>query len=206
MSYNWEEIFKNTSSQELYKIYKGQTPKTGEAIHFAKKELDRRGFDFKNMDNNRKNWQLINTLEDEEFDRLNLSRQNTLYISFKKFILICIGTLVFFYVLNRYENKTITEYVEMIPFLIIFSVIWVLINNLIFKYQLKTRKRRQEKIRQLKKEVDFQNNPENKAVIEKDVTIKENKLHNTLISQIIITSIIIIMTIALVMIYQIFIK
>jgi len=49
MSYNWEEILKEKSDIELFNIYKGRTHLSGEAVEFAKKELENRNVDFNNL-------------------------------------------------------------------------------------------------------------------------------------------------------------
>jgi len=49
MSYNWEKIFKDKTNLELYNIYKGKTHLSGDAIEFAKKELECRNLDVNNL-------------------------------------------------------------------------------------------------------------------------------------------------------------
>ena len=65
MSYNWEKIFKRKTEMELYKIYSGETQLDLEAIKFAKKELDYRKFEFNNIDEFKKQWNIRTKLEEE---------------------------------------------------------------------------------------------------------------------------------------------
>jgi hypothetical protein len=44
MSYNWEQIFKEKSTAELYEIYSGRSFLPIETIDFAKRELENRNF------------------------------------------------------------------------------------------------------------------------------------------------------------------
>ena len=48
MSYNWEKIFEKKSTKELFKIYKGNSFLSKDASIYAKKELEKRNFDFNN--------------------------------------------------------------------------------------------------------------------------------------------------------------
>ncbi len=179
MYYNWEEIFKTTSSEDLYRIYQGHALKPKEAIPFAKKELERRGFDFNDMDNNKKRWQLINALEDQTLD--NISNHTSVYISFKYFLLILMVMLLFSYLVDMEENSPYTW--ENLIFPVTLSIILVLINNLHFKYQYNKRKKIQDKIDRLKKELhcDGVEEPEklfqDKDVFRQDVKLKKKELH-----------------------------
>ncbi len=49
MDYNWKEIFKEKSNNELFKIFLGDSYLPEETKKFAKKELLNRNFDFNNM-------------------------------------------------------------------------------------------------------------------------------------------------------------
>ena len=133
MGYDWEQIFRNTSSQELYKIYRGQTIKPKEAIQYAKKELDRRGFDFSNMEQNKKDWELLNTMEEEAVNRLNFSNRMTEYISFKKYMIILIVVLILFFSYAWIKDGNFECFTIVIPIVIGFFGIYTVINNLIYK-------------------------------------------------------------------------
>ncbi len=180
MRYNWEEIFKTTSSEDLYRIYKGYSLKPKEAIPFAKKELERRGFDFNDMDNNKKRWQLINALEDKELEHIGTQTRETFYIPFKYLPLVLAGLGLLVYFIIREENKPF-DWNEF-WFLMGFFTILILVNNTISMYRYKTRKRLQNKIDRLKKELHCNNiaEPEecfqDKNVFQQDVKRKKKEL------------------------------
>ena len=46
MDYNWEEIFRKKNDKELYKIYIGEQKLNLEAKEYAKRELEKRNFNF----------------------------------------------------------------------------------------------------------------------------------------------------------------
>ncbi len=175
MSYDWEKIYRETSSQELYRIYKGQTTKTGEAILFAKKELDRRGFDFNNMEMNIKNWQLINALEDEKLEEISRIEMNNSYVSFKGFILLLLGTTTLVYGVNWFDNQPLESFIESLPFVVILTIVYVLINNMIYNYYQKKYKKRQQKIAELKQILRLHNNEQDNKIFRKDLKVIENE-------------------------------
>ena len=66
MEYNWKEIFKNKSDRELYRIFIGKSMLSTDAQEFARIELERRNFNFENMDKHRRKWELENLIEEEK--------------------------------------------------------------------------------------------------------------------------------------------
>lgn len=66
MKYNWPEIFKNKSDKELYNIWLGKSLMGSEVIEFARIELERRNFNFKNLDKHLLKWELENLIEEEK--------------------------------------------------------------------------------------------------------------------------------------------
>ncbi len=176
MTYDWEKIFKSMSGQELYKIYTGRTLKPKEAIPFAKKELEQRGFDFDNMSVNIKTWQLMNALEDKTYDYRYLSR-----ISLKNYILTLIGTLIIFYFIGDYGENLKFFWKDLI-FPVLFFTIIAIIDNLIYKYRYRERIRRQKEIDRLKDELKLQNIRqsnklfEGKEFFQKDFDIQQKRI------------------------------
>ena len=69
MRKNWEKIFKNQTSGELYKIYSGKTKLGHVAIEFAKKELENRNIDFDNIDKYKTKWELEKLIKENEEGR-----------------------------------------------------------------------------------------------------------------------------------------
>lgn len=66
MKYNWTEIFKNKSDEELYNIWLGKSLMGSEVIEFARIELERRNFNFKNLNKHLLKWELENLIEEEK--------------------------------------------------------------------------------------------------------------------------------------------
>lgn len=66
MKYNWPEIFKNKSDKELYNIWLGKSLMGSEVIEFARIELERRNFNFKNLNKHLLKWELENLIEEEK--------------------------------------------------------------------------------------------------------------------------------------------
>ncbi len=204
MTYNWEKIFESMSSQELYKIYTGQTLKPKEAIPFAKKELDKRGFDFEDMDTNIKNWQLINALEDKEYDWVNYGF--IFHIPLKLFPLFVIGFAIFFYLLGYYTEDSEYTWKELIlPTSL--ATITILTHNLIYKYRKNQRKKRQQKIDRLRAELKHQGISKNnklfqdKGVFKKDFDIQQEKI-STLYQLQIIGLIVMTIILLLILVYR----
>ncbi len=176
MSYDWEKIYRDTSSQELYRIYKGHTTKTGDAIRFAKKELDGRGFDFNDMEKNIKNWQLINALEDEKLEELSRMEMSNSYVSFRGGILLLIGTVALVYCINWFEDKPIDSFIDGLPFVLVLTGANVVINNLIYKHYKNKREKRQQKIAELKHALKLQNNEQDNNMVRKDLNVADNEV------------------------------
>ncbi len=182
MPYNWEEIFKSMSSQELYKIYKGQTLKPREAIPFAEKELTRRGFDFDDMATNTKTWQLINAIKEVEIDAISNSDRS--YMSWKIVVLILVGSIALFYFSGIYGNSP-SEIAGLILLHISITVAIVFINNLLYKKQCNRRIKRQQKIERLREELReiLKNSPninlcQNDEISQKDIEIQQKEINS----------------------------
>ena len=50
MDYDWEKIFENKTNKELYDIVVGKVVLSNDVILYARKELERRNFDFDSVD------------------------------------------------------------------------------------------------------------------------------------------------------------
>jgi hypothetical protein len=94
MEYNWAEIFKNKGTRELYNIYLGKSALGSEQIEYARIELERRNFDFVNLDKQRKKWELENLIEEEKSYRSIFFRT---YRSWEYLIMGIAGILITFF-------------------------------------------------------------------------------------------------------------
>ena len=100
MEYDWEEIFKNKTDKELFEIFSGKSFLPESAIPYAKKELEKRNFDFKNIDLYLKTWKLHSLEEDID------SREDSIYkhkpVSLSYYIFFSIfGILVVLFVFRN---------------------------------------------------------------------------------------------------------
>lgn len=116
--YDWEKIFKNKTDKELYSIYLGKSHLGEEARVNAKKELELRKFDFKNLKKHKKKWELEGLLEEERFEHKTYGHEYTktkhmllCFIGFGVFTLVFVLNLLFDFIdiPDRPENK-ITRY------------------------------------------------------------------------------------------------
>ena len=108
MTYNWEGIFENKSDKELYEIYCGDSFLPETTISIAKKELEKRNFDFNNIEIHKEVWKLSRL--EEEIDGLKLELLRRTPISLKSYIFIIIFLVIFTAILSEtinLENKSL---------------------------------------------------------------------------------------------------
>jgi hypothetical protein len=101
MDYDWQEIFKEKTNKELYDIYCGRSGLPVSAVEFAKIELEKRNFNFENIEDLAYE-QKFNSLA-EEATKINLFLQNNPNSSLKfKLIMsiIAVVPLFLFFGLN----------------------------------------------------------------------------------------------------------
>ncbi len=89
---------------ELYKIYCGETLLNNKAIHFAKKELENRDFDFNNISEFIKNWE--NKMNSERENEKKEKAKYGIKDSLGYYSLIFSGITTVFLILidSRYDN------------------------------------------------------------------------------------------------------
>jgi len=103
MDYNWEEIFRSKSTEELYQIYCGNSFLPQETKYFAKVELERRKFCFDDLDLYRKIWKLDSISEEIDYSKFNLSsRRFFTFLDIQIFSLIFLAASIFIFV--KYKN------------------------------------------------------------------------------------------------------
>lgn len=152
MSYNWENIFKEKTDQELYKIFIGQTQLDSQAKDFAQKELQNRRFNFKNTDKVEKQW-LLEKLKQEDIEESKsigygvFNSKRYLLMTFIGFGLLIFLVVDFLLDLGLFSNKDF-DFINHIFFItigLLFST-WGLIG---YKKSINRNKFRTEKIKEL---------------------------------------------------------
>ncbi len=176
MNYDWEKIFKNKTTKELYDIATGKTFLTREAIDFAIKELENRGFKTEDISIHRKAWRLSHLISESEYE---YTFSSSTYISLKSYIIIVIlFSIISFSLLALDIIETLLG--------IAFITILVFIENLSYKIKKERQIKRFKRMEQLDRELN-QLVPENKKkqIIkelnkQKEKTDKEIKLLATI--------------------------
>ena len=141
MSYNWEKIFKQKSTKELYDIFRGRTTLTGEAIDFAKKELDNRGFNNQEMESTRISWQISELIKDERLEEHDVFNQNVQLFSSVNAVVFS-GIIVIALLIALYINPDILTTYET---LFTISVVIILAASQIIANKRRSRKKEQRR-------------------------------------------------------------
>jgi hypothetical protein len=150
MEYDWEKIFKNKTSKELFDIVSGKVILSYEAVDFAIAELKRRGVDTNDIEFNNKVWRLSNLISDNDYE--TVFGNNSIHISLKSYILIIVGIITISLGLDQYSNITIST--GTILFLIAIITIIVLFENVSYKIRKQNQIKRINEIKKLKSELE----------------------------------------------------
>lgn len=155
MIYDWEKIFVDKTNKELYDIVTGIDYMSEEAVNYAKIELNKRNFDFENMEANRAAWELSRLVEEEDFARLEITGRRAKHISIK--ILVLIIPLIFsiYFVLSKFP-----EYDFPLGVALFFSglaIALILLNNFQAIKQKQAQNKRLERIKKLKDKLENKN-------------------------------------------------
>lgn len=186
MSYDWEKIFENKTNKELYEIYSGNSLLPNETVEYARQELEKRNFDFKDIDGNKSAWKLTELIIEKERAQNILNENKIKIIPYKSLYLLIPGILVVYVVLFEYFNINLTIY---FPFLmIVFTLLYVSFTNRVYAKQLEEQKERLKKITELKEKLenDLPVDKLNPIKIEIDRNIEENRKSNKVLRYIII--------------------
>jgi len=150
MEYDWEKIFKNKTSKELFDIASGKVILSYEAVDFAIAELERRGVDTNDIEFNNKVWRLSNLISNNDYE--TVFGNNSFHISLKSYILIIVGIIMISLGLGQYSNITIST--GTILFLIAIITIIVLFENVSYKIRKQNQIKRINEIKKLKSELE----------------------------------------------------
>jgi hypothetical protein len=132
MDYNWEEIFKQKETKELYEIYCGNSLLPESTIAYAKEELIKRNFDFTNLDVIRDSFKLEEIEKDLDYLLIDLAKRPQ--ISFQFILISILASLLITIFILRFKNIEINPFYFLIP-----AFTWILvtvINNYIHKSSL----------------------------------------------------------------------
>jgi len=127
-NYDWQIAFKDKTDEELYRIYKGQSLLPDYAIKFAKDELDRRNFDFDDMDQDKLSWRISQLIEDIQFSEYRIKNGARHFVSFKDYLIILVCSLLFSIFL-LYMGLDLLESIAIFSLTVVLISISVLLNN-----------------------------------------------------------------------------
>ncbi len=174
--YNWEEIFNHKTNKELYAIYKGKTTLPEIVGQFAKKELEKRGFDFNDSETNNAAWRLSKLMREDYEITHNLNRNTTSQISFGLFaVLFTLFTLFVYFAFNIQRMNTIHQ-VYVVFSVLIYTAIFTLINNYFHSKNIVKRETRIKEIEQLKEFLEKRGTLKSNSLISEDIE-REEKIH-----------------------------
>ncbi len=146
MGYNWEEIFKKKSNEELYKIYSGDSYLPNETIPFAKKELEKRNFNFDSVHASKLGWKLKDLLITQDDEVIDSSLSNELCISFGLYLIIITAVTILCLILVKYTFLGDFGINILLAISLPLATIAVLIHNYLYKRKKLIRERRQREI------------------------------------------------------------
>jgi len=152
MDYDWERIFESKTNKELYDIVVGKVVLSNDAILYARQELDRRNFDFNNMEVNNAAWQLSNLIEEEHFCQIKLQNSKQSLRSFKSYLIIIGLYLIAFYTVNRFTDFDLP--IELILVISGIVAILILLNNYTHKKNQQALTKILNEISELKNQLD----------------------------------------------------
>ena len=151
MYYDWAKIFKKKSNKELYKIYLGDTLLGPETKEFAKKELEKRGFNFNDLSKQKKKWKLENLIEQQKNDNSSFFRTHSaseyLLMGIIGLIISVISTIFLF---SSSLRETITNLNVNTNILVVaFGLIFSFFGFFMHKYKKKKDKKMEDEITEL---------------------------------------------------------
>ena len=155
MAYNWKKIFKTKTNKELYDIVVGRKVLSNEAVEYAKAELDNRNFEYDDMEANNAVWEISRLVDEENLARLEISGSRAKPISIKVLLLIILAICIFYFVAPKYLGFDFP--LGIFLFLVIFSTLYVVLNNFQAKKQKQTQIQRLERIKELKEKLEQEN-------------------------------------------------
>jgi len=167
MSYDWKKIFENKTNKELYQIYTGKTLLPDETFNYAKQELEKRNFDFNNMEANKSAWKLSELLIDKEDAEKVIQENNIKTIPTKTLYILIPGIIIIYILIVNVLNYNIP-----IVYLLIMigtTIFYVFFTNFLFNKKKHEQKNRIERIYKLKEKLEENVPAEKMNPIKKDI-------------------------------------
>ena len=176
MGYNWEKIFQDKTSKELYDIVIGKVVLSKEARQFAKSELERRNFDFKEMEMNKEVWQL-SELIDEENELQNkpvYKKVFSLLAKIQLYIFLAVGTVIIYFLAFEFTEEIVPR--ETFWFFIAGVIpLFVLLEIFLYKRRKNKHRERLKKIKELKNDLDKKGATSKNGLVYKELMIHKKQ-------------------------------
>ncbi len=171
MSYDWEKIFENKTNKEVYEIYSGKSMLPDETEIFARHELERRNFDFNNMEANKSAWELSNLLLEEESAQKVINENKIKIIPYKNLYIFIPGIFIVYIFLLKVLNFDISILYPIL--MIVITLFYVPFTNRIYVKQKGKQKNKIERINKLKEKLEENVPPAGTRILSRSDKIKK---------------------------------
>jgi hypothetical protein len=202
MDYNWEKVFSEKDSHELYHIVTGKKPVPPGATSFARKELLKRNIDPDTACELFKQWEIIDLQEDEEefLRRLEKFRRNV-FIRFPYYLVAIVSVVFITIIITNNYGFPVSDTIFISVLTVMYISFVVLMNNTIYKKEkirfkncrlkiIENRKR----IEQLREELEKEYTPaEYKTILQQfEDVVKQRNVEFIVVAVIIMIAVVII--------------
>jgi Flp pilus assembly protein TadB len=151
MNYNWEKIFENKTDKELYEIYSGNSVLPNETAEYARQELEKRKFDFGEIEANKSAWQLSELFLEAESAQKLIKQNQARIIPYKSLYFLVPGIIVLYVIFFKFLNINLTIF---FPTIMIGLTLWyVSFTNRVYAKQKEEQNKRLEKIIEIKERI-----------------------------------------------------
>lgn len=173
MTYDWKKIFENKKNKELYEIYSGNSMLPKETVEYARQELERRNFDFNDIDNNKSAWKLSELIIEAERAEQVL-KENQIKIIPYKILYFLIPAILFVYIfLLKFLDINLSIY---FPIIMTGLTIWyVTFTNRIYSKQREEQNDRLKRINEIKEKLEKNVSIEKLEYVNEDIVRNFNE-------------------------------
>ena len=198
MSYDWEKIFESKTNKELYEIYSGNSLLPNETTEYAKQELERRNFNFDDIEGYKSAWRLSDLIIEADRAQSILNQNQNKIIPYKSIYLLILGILVVYIVLLNVFDINLSI---VFPIGIIGITLWyVPFTNRVYVKQKEEQEIRIKRINDLKEKLGENIQNDKFDPIKKDIVrnIKENNKSKKILNYMLIGIILIFLLIKII--------